>query len=355
MFVKKYIKKLLSNTSGNVALVFAISLMPIMLSVGAAIDYTRAANLRNKVAHATDAALLAAASAVLENVDLKNTSAVNARLIQEFEPFFLANMTSITGYTYNGYTLSFDPSTNKVNVDVKVDYSTTVFGIMGIDTLKTDVSAATSMRGRVSGAFSVFLVLDRSGSMGFPNGQGGIKMDSLKIAVSDMITRLSNSDPNNKFIRMGAVSYDNAMWPAQNIGWNLSSINAYVQAITPLGGTDSSAAMTEGYNKLKMPVENALHLSKSGQKPTLTLVFMTDGDNNDPTDDTATLNTCNQAKSYGMEVYTVAFQAPANGKSLLSKCASDASYYYEPENTDDLIDSFDNIGVKISERLVLSQ
>jgi Flp pilus assembly protein TadG len=46
---------------GNVAIVFALSLVPMTAFAGAAVDYSRAGSLRNKLQTATDAAALGAA------------------------------------------------------------------------------------------------------------------------------------------------------------------------------------------------------------------------------------------------------------------------------------------------------
>lgn len=349
------LKKFLSNKSGNVAMIFGISLLLIMLSVGAAVDYSRASNLNIRVAQATDAALLAATAHVMQNADLDDQAAVNTMLTQQFGPFFLANMINVDGFQYNGFTINYDMATRNVTVDMDVDYQTAVLGIIGKDSLEMTISAATGMQVNGGGAISMFLVLDRSGSMGWSNGDGGSKMDSLQAAVNGMIGNIKVSDPDEEYIRMGAVAYSSNMWSVQPLEWQLDGSNIYVQAMTSGGGTDSSSAVNEAYQRLKKPAEQSLHMSKNGQVPDLIMVFMTDGDNNNPADDTATINTCNQAKAYGMEIYTVAFQAPSSGQALLSNCATDAAHYFEPENTAELIEAFSFIGASTVEKLVLSQ
>lgn len=348
------LKNLIFNRDGNVAIMFAISIMPIMLSVGAAVDFAGAANLRNKIAIATDAALLAATSEVMENVDLTDVTAVETMLNQEFEPFFLANMENVEGFNYNGYTISYDPVTFAVSVNLDVDYETSVLGIIGKQNLELNIAAATGMQVEAGGAFSMFLVLDRSGSMGSSNGDGGSKMESLQTAVGSMITTLQTNDPDKKYVRIGAVAYSSNMWGVQPIKWNLNKANDYVQDMHAGGGTDSSDAVNKAYVKLKKPSEQTKHMNKNGQVPDLIMVFMTDGDNNNSSDDTATINTCNQAKAYGIEIYTVAFQAPSNGQALLSNCATDSAHYFEPADTAELIAAFQNIGANSAEKLHLS-
>ncbi len=355
MNLMKSVKKILSDNKGNVALIFGISLMPIMLSIGAAVDYSSASNLRSKIASATDAALLAATATVMQEIDLDDTAAVNAKLNEVFEPFFLSNMVGANNFQYQGYTLSFDPATHAVQVNIDADYNTLVLKIAGIDSWEADVVAATNMQMKAGGAFSMFLVLDRSGSMGWSNGDGGTKMHSLKVAVDDMISNLQISDPQKKYIRMGAVAYNSHMWSEQKIRWNLNKANNYVQAMSAGGGTNSAAAVAKAYNELKKPREINKHNAKNGQVPELVMIFMTDGNNNHSSADTATLNTCTLAKNYGMKIYTVAFQAPAKGQALLSSCATDSAHYFEPDNTAELIQAFSAIGTAVGEKLVLTQ
>lgn len=348
-------KKFLAKKSGNVAITFGIALMPIMLSIGAAIDYSRAANLHNKVAQATDAALLAAVSTAMNEEDLDDTTAVLKRLNEEFEPFFMANISNANSYKYNGFKIKFDPITKDVSVDVDIDYNTAVFGIVGINHWDSDVVAATQMQLKAGGAISMFLVLDRSGSMGWSNGDGGSKMQSLQTAVSKMISDFGKSDPKRQFIRLGAVAYSSYMWSNQKLVWRLNKADNYVKAMYADGGTDSSDSVLLAYKKLKSKTEKNAHFKKNGQEPSLVMVFMTDGDNNYSNDDTSTLNTCKKAKAIGIEIYTVAFQAPKKGQSLLNACATDNAHYFEPENTEELIQSFKNIGAKTAEKLVLAR
>jgi len=350
------VKIFTSEKSGNIAVTFAIAIIPILMSIGAAVDYTRAINLRSKVSQATDAALLAATAAVMDEVNLNNTNAVNARLDAEFEPFFLANMSTAKSYQYSGYQLSYNPVTKRVTADVDIDYETTILKIFGFNTWQADVVAATSMKMKIGAAISMFLVLDRSSSMSWDNGEGGTKLDSLKVAIDGMISDLLVADPGNQFLRMGAVSYTSYSWPLQTLDWDLNSTNTYVQNMYFDNGTDSSDAVDDAYDELVKPVELTEHQNRNGQVPDLVMVFMTDGDNNDSSDDVATLNTCSRAKSYGVKVYTIAFQAPTNGQQLLSDCASAGSYYYyQPETTAELIAAFKNIGANVAKNLVLSQ
>ncbi len=370
MNIIEMISKFFHNKRGNVVITFSLAFIPIMLSVGAAIDYSRSANLHSRIARATDAALLATVSNIMNEVDLDDIDAVNKQLKEDFEPFFLANMYDAEDYDYNGFEITYVPGTLGVNVKVFADYNAVVFPVVGLEGWKTDVFAAAKVRLKAGDAISMFLVLDRSGSMNSSAKTKGkskkskkdekgkksdTKMDSLQTAVNGMITDLKAADPEEKYIRMGAVAYSNDMWPHLNTNWDLDEANAYVQNMNAGGGTDSSDAINKAYTQLMQATEQSEHLNKNGQEPRLVLIFMTDGDNNDPSGDTSTINTCNSAKAHGVEIYTVAFKAPKKGEELLSNCASSASHYFEPQNNDEMIEAFKSIGDNVAESLVLSQ
>ncbi len=355
MNILKQVKKFLKNDSGNVAMIFGIALIPLMLSVGAAVDYSRASSLQSKVAHATDAALLAAVASVIDDVDLEDTAAINSRLKREFEPFFLANMNDYPYYKYGGYSISFDPKTKAVDVDVDFDYKTAVFGVVGVNSWQSDVNAAAKLEVNSGGAISMYLVLDRSGSMRSKTGGGVTKLKSLQIAVSSMIENFKESDSGEEYIRMGAVAYNSKKWPSTSLGWKLDNVDNYVGAMRAGGGTNSSAAVNDAYNSLKDANEISEHKARNGQKPELIMVFMTDGNNSSSSYDNSTKTTCDKAKAIDIEIYTVAFQAPKNGRTLLAHCATSPDHYFEPENTDELIKSFERIGKNASEKLVLTK
>ena len=71
------LKRFRKAEQGNVAIVFALSLVPMTAFAGAAVDYSRAGSLRNKLQTATDAAALGAAVSTNVSTDQQRTDAVN--------------------------------------------------------------------------------------------------------------------------------------------------------------------------------------------------------------------------------------------------------------------------------------
>src|ERR1700692_235619 len=56
------LRRFRSNSSGNIAVIFAIALLPILTAIGAATDYSMATRMKAKMQSAADAAAVASIS-----------------------------------------------------------------------------------------------------------------------------------------------------------------------------------------------------------------------------------------------------------------------------------------------------
>jgi Mg-chelatase subunit ChlD len=244
--------------------------------------------------------------------------------------------------------------------------------LLGWKTVTLKVEATAQSTTETKNALSMFLVLDRSGSMdedtttvndaqptydcGSYNKKGKwvsksctnyyTKIDSLKLAVASLTTQLNTADPDNKYVRTAAVSYNASMQSPTSLEWGTASALSYVQALTATGGTDSSGAMARAYSDVAKTSEDTAHKNRNGQTPSKFIVFMTDGDNNYTSADTSTKATCLAAKNAGIQIFTVAFMAPTKGQTLLKYCASSTSNYYDAQNAAELVAAFKEIGDK---------
>ncbi len=218
-------------------------------------------------------------------------------------------------------------------------------------------------------ALSMYLVLDRSGSMaentdtvtgtatysyscGWRKTCTGTKttyltkIDALKQAADALLKQISSADPDQYYARLGAVSYNSAMDTPQALAWGTVAVSNYVNALVASGGTDSSNAFKQAYQAVTSATEVSLHQTKNGQTPDKFIVFMTDGENNYTSADTATKQWCDSARAAGVQVYSIAFMAPATGQALLSYCATDARHFFAANNAGDMIAAFKYIGEK---------
>ena len=62
----------IKDKRGNIAILAAFALLPIMIGVGAAIDYSRIARVKSKISQSTDAASLSAAASVMKDGQIKS-------------------------------------------------------------------------------------------------------------------------------------------------------------------------------------------------------------------------------------------------------------------------------------------
>ncbi len=203
-------------------------------------------------------------------------------------------------------------------------------------------------------AVSMALVLDKSGSMDWygPTANTGRypgapkKIASLKSAVDSLLTQLAEADPDKEYVRIGGAAFDNSLYDTEKMRWGTAKVSKFVNDLPASGGTDSADAFKWSFQQLTKATETTEHAKKTGLVPDRIIVFMTDGENNFDAADVSTLALCNTAKLAKVEIYTVAFMAPARGKALLSACASTAAHHFEASSSAELVKAFKSIGMK---------
>ncbi len=169
------VERFARNRGGNVALMFAIAIVPLLIAMGAAIDYALAAKMRTKMEAAADAASLSAivqqspgytaAAAMTSNGNVPAGSA-------EASNIFNANMQGITGYS----NLSLTTTVTKTNsalastVSFTAQVPTTFMRMFGYPTIA--ISGSSTSNATLPLYLDFYLMLDVSGSMGLPSTNG---------------------------------------------------------------------------------------------------------------------------------------------------------------------------------------
>ena len=166
------IEKFCSDTRGNVILLFAFMLIPVLGIVGIAVDVSRGYLVKSRLGDALDSAALAAAQSVDDSQEFS----------EDVDKFFYANYPQ--GYlgsnvTINPPVVSADKETITLSANATV--GATILNVIGVDNI--DVSAATEVTRRVAG-IDVVISLDMSGSMvNNTDGDGVTRLAEAKDAA----------------------------------------------------------------------------------------------------------------------------------------------------------------------------
>ncbi len=336
--------RLASDTSGNVAMIFGITAVPMLVALGMAVDMGNASRAQQKLAGMVDAMALASAKG---HWDVNNRSAVAQKFLD-------ANLTDGygPGLTVTDVSVTFNDETRKVAVTVTADVPTLMMGIAGIDKLTTSVRSTVSYEVHASEPVSLGMVLDVSGSMGWNN-----KIGTLRTAATSLLDRLKLADPDDEYVRSGLVSYYSSIRNTESMDWGIDHTRSVVQTLYASGGTRSTAAFDRVSDWLLDPIEDTEHESQPVHEGTeyelhKFMIFMTDGDNNYSSDDTATKALCDEAKDEGIEIFAVAFEAPWRGRQLLEYCSSSESHYFDAQDSAEFLVAFEQIGERIQQSLL---
>lgn len=158
------------NTSGNVALITALVVLPIMLMAGGAIDIQRFLKQKTQMQMAVDSAVIAASKLQFEG---------DRQLAAES---FIASNLREQNVIIDDYTTTIDVIDKsrraRVNATVSAQLDTAMLGIIGIDHFNIVVSSEAE---QVASFSEIALVLDISSSM------TGTKIARLKPAARDFV------------------------------------------------------------------------------------------------------------------------------------------------------------------------
>lgn len=409
VFSKKMrmLNNLIANKNGNFGILTAI-LIPVTIgTAGVALEVTNAMQTKAALQNAVDAATLASATAFMhENETLPADQAAQKakNFIAEDTSKKLAESTDLPEeerlklkeelLKNTSVSAKIDDTISGKNYKITANMSydmklNPLISLITSQTVHIGVTSTAVSSVNKGSPLSMYLVLDRSGSMSFKTdtvdksktscanytesnwGQSASKVTSspcyinkiasLKTAVSYLVDTLNKADysyklngnPESKLIRTGAIGYSDVTYTAQAMEWGTAKSNTYVKSIPayPEGGTNAYTALNTAYNALKKatPKEAEKHKENGSSSFERYIVFMTDGEMSSTTIDTNVRTMCKTAKDDGIKIFTVAFMAPVKGKSLLQYCASSAENYYDPENMEEIVEAFGEIARKMND------
>ena len=170
----------ISNSRGNVAILFALAILPVGMFVGAALDFSRHQTNGVELSSSLDASALATARYVMENPGLKENDV--AKFAEEY---LNANFHASSTKTLEDISVEFVENSH-VRISAMSEIETSMLSLAGIKQLKSKEVAQASFG--APSALRAVLVLDNSSSM------SGEKMDALKEAADDFVSALTEAN-----------------------------------------------------------------------------------------------------------------------------------------------------------------
>ena len=389
------------ETGGNVIMLFALSLIPLMLVVAFAVDSTRQIATDRHLQSAIDAASLAGARA------MEDSTVTDATIEQIALDSYKANLLTAHG---DVDCVDATVTVNRLAGTVKVESNCAVQTMFG-ETLSPEtvsVSSAATSKANVT-KLDLAMMLDVSGSM------GGQKLVDLKAAAISAAQTLVTPQTGDR-VRVSFVSYatsvnagaygnaalgraddddsdgdgDDKVCVSERTGaaaWNADKpeLGKWVgdsagscpdSSLLPL--TSDLTAFETAINGLSANGWTAGHLGVAWSWyliapewddiwPTASaplaytephtikaVILMTDGQFNTAYESTqGDSNTqakkmCDEMRDENVLVYAVAFQAPSSAKDTLKDCAGDDSRFFDASDGTQLLDAYAAIASQLS-------
>jgi len=195
----------LRNRDANVAMIFAISMVPVLIAAGAGLDLARAMIVKSALSEALDAAALSVGS---------TSGLTQAQMTTQAQNYFNANYKADSSYG-TPVSVTVVPGTQSVTVSTSVPMPTTLMNVAGIHTVDV-ASSSTVVWGQTK--LWVSLVLDNTGSMcqsdtnpnagsPCPNPASNTKIASLQSATHSLLTLLQNASVNAGDVQVAIVPF----------------------------------------------------------------------------------------------------------------------------------------------------
>ncbi|CCE11472.1 conserved exported hypothetical protein [Bradyrhizobium sp. STM 3843] len=160
------------DSNGNIAVIFAMALLPILIAIGCATDYSMAMRIKIKLQSAADAASIASiavnSAGYLAAMSMTSDGPVSAGAT-EADNIFNGNAATGTGFTLvsKKSTVTKTGATLSSQVPFTANVPTTFLSVIGYKTLT--VSGSSSSSTTLPLYLDFYLTLDVSGSMGLPS------------------------------------------------------------------------------------------------------------------------------------------------------------------------------------------
>jgi len=189
--LRAFVRRFCASNAGNIAMIYALALIPTIAAVGSAVDLTRGMVVKMRLGEALDSAGLAVGGSV---------GLSEAEMTARAQKFFYANYPDEElGTVTSLNVVSSGYNNNLVTVSGTARVETAFMGLFGIEYLDVAVNVQVT---RESKGLEIALVLDNTGSM----GSGG-KIEALKTATNELIGILFGDQDSPSHLKMSLVPF----------------------------------------------------------------------------------------------------------------------------------------------------
>ena len=210
----EFTSRLIHCRRGNIAIMFAFSLIPVIASVGLGVDMARAYAVKSRMAAALDAAALAVGS----------STGTAAQLQQIGQNFFNANFPP--GSIDVSPTISVTVNGDVVTATANATVATAFMSVVGINQLS--VSSVSTVIRQITG-LELAMVLDNTGSMTTNNN-----IATLRDSANQLVTTLFGDYAVHPNLKVALVPYSAAVNPGP-VAASLVGAGAAYDPISPAG------------------------------------------------------------------------------------------------------------------------
>ena len=188
--LKATLRSFAVEKSGQVAIIFGLSLIPSILAIGCGVDLSRAVVVRQRLGEALDAAGLAVGGTVGLS-DAAMTELAHKYFYANYPDAELGTVTSLS------VTKSAEDE-NVISVAGAAKVETAFMSLIGIGYMDVSVEVEVT---RESKGLEIALALDNTGSM------SGSKIEALKTATTTLINILFGQETVNEKLKMSLVPF----------------------------------------------------------------------------------------------------------------------------------------------------
>jgi Flp pilus assembly protein TadG len=199
------LRRLVRQRDGNIAMIFGLCAIPVIVGCGIAIDVGRAYLVRLDLESALDASALAVASST--------SSLTTAQLQTRLQSYFDANYPLMSQTTNLQVTMT-DPTQPQINVTASVDVPTTFLQLINVTQIPV---AASNQVTKGTNALELALVLDNTGSMMCGDGEtsncssGTAHIVTLRTDAQQIVDTLFADSADPSKLKISVVPYVTAV------------------------------------------------------------------------------------------------------------------------------------------------